>query len=260
MTDFRHTTDLAVLRFEGSDAARFLQGYLTCNTDLLGAQTWQPTALCNLQGRVVSSGFARGGATAIDLLVHGSLAAATLAFLAPYQRFSRTKSKALEGICVSASGSSAVPVQIDYQLEVSGEPILAADDAYWSLLNRLRQVVVTAQTSAEFLPQSLGLVDAGAIAFDKGCYLGQEIVARAEHRGNVKKNLVLGNTDKPLHARLMDDLLDNHNNRVGKVVQLAMQSALIVANRELEVLHPYRIGENPVTLTHGRADVITNNF
>ena len=42
----------------------------------------------------------------------------------------------------------------------------------------------------QFLPQMLGLDTAGAVDFDKGCYLGQEIVARAQHRGEVKRRLV----------------------------------------------------------------------
>lgn len=251
MTVLRHPTDLSVLRFEGVDAARFLQGYLTCNTELLGQEIWQATALCNLQGRVVSNGWARGAATAVDLLVHASLAATTLSFLTPYQRFSRTKSRILEGTDVFAVESDVIPVRIDYQLEQSSGPELTASDGFWSTLNRLRQVVVTAQTSAEFLPQSLGLVDAGAVAFDKGCYLGQEIVARAEHRGMIKKNLVLAQADKPLNARLMDDLLDIDNSRVGKVVQLASLSALIVASRELDLSRSYSIGVNTVTLSSG---------
>jgi folate-binding Fe-S cluster repair protein YgfZ len=35
----------------------------------------------------------------------------------------------------------------------------------------------------------LGLPNLGAVSFSKGCYLGQEVVARAEHRGNVKRKL-----------------------------------------------------------------------
>lgn len=251
MTDLHHATDLAALRFEGVDAARFLQGYLTCNTDLLGLETWLPAALCNLQGRVISSGWARGCANAIDLLVHASLAATTLGFLAPYQRFSRTKSTAPDGLTVSAFCSATSPMQIDFQINDSGQSKQNASDGFLSMLNALRHVVVTVQTSAEFLPQALGLVDAGAVAFDKGCYLGQEVVARAEHRGNVKKNLVLACADKPLHAQLMDDLLDIDNTRVGKVVQLATRSALIVANRELDLSAVYRLGETSVTLTPG---------
>ena len=35
----------------------------------------------------------------------------------------------------------------------------------------------------------LGLHERGAVSFTKGCYLGQEVVARAQHRGQVKRNL-----------------------------------------------------------------------
>jgi folate-binding Fe-S cluster repair protein YgfZ len=113
MTDLQYATDLAVLRFEGVDAARFLQGYLTCNTTLLEAETWQATALCNLQGRVITSGWARGRANAIDLLVHASLATTTLDFLAPYQRFSRTKSTVLEGVTNRFPDQRARPFGLD---------------------------------------------------------------------------------------------------------------------------------------------------
>ncbi len=248
MTDLQYATDLVVLRFEGVDAARFLQGYLTCNTTLLAPEAWQATALCNLQGRVVTSGWARGGANAIDLLVHASLATTTLDFLAPYQRFSRTKSRMLEGATVSATSTALTPTQINFQINEPGQSGSRALDQFQSILNSQRHVVVTAQTSAEFLPQALGLVDAGAVAFDKGCYLGQEVVARAEHRGNVKKNLVLALADKPLDVHLMDDLLDGNNTRAGKVVQLAAHSALIVANRELDLSAIYHVGETSVTL------------
>ncbi len=248
MTDLQFATDLTVLRFEGADAARFLQGYLTCNTELLEPEAWLPTALCNLQGRVISSGWARGGVSAIDLLVHTSLATTTLGFLAPYQRFSRTKAKAPDGVTVTAMSSATPPDQIHFQINDAVRSTLTGNDQFLAILNVLRHVLITSQTSAEFLPQALGLVDVGAVAFDKGCYLGQEVVARAEHRGNVKKNLVLAYADKPLHAQLMDDLLDGSNTRAGKVVQLASHSALIVANRELDLSAAYRLGENSVTL------------
>jgi len=248
MTDLQYATDLAVLRFEGVDAARFLQGYLTCNTTLLEPEAWQATALCNLQGRVITSGWARGDANAIDILVHESLATTTLDFLAPYQRFSRTKSKVLEGVTVSATFTALTPLPFNFRINGSDQSGSMAQGQFQSILNSQRHVVVTAQTSAEFLPQALGLVDAGAVAFDKGCYLGQEVVARAEHRGNVKKNLVLALTDKPLDAHLMDDLLDGNNSRAGKVVQLATHSALIVASRELDLSAIYHLGETSVTL------------
>ena len=50
-------------------------------------------------------------------------------------------------------------------------------------------VVVSKPVAQAFLPQMIGLTDVGAVSFSKGCYLGQEVVARAQHRGEVKRKL-----------------------------------------------------------------------
>jgi tRNA-modifying protein YgfZ len=48
---------------------------------------------------------------------------------------------------------------------------------------------VYARTSEQFVAQMLNLDALGAIAFDKGCYTGQEVIARAHYRGRVKRRL-----------------------------------------------------------------------
>ncbi|HEU4780871.1 MAG TPA: hypothetical protein VFS58_13395, partial [Steroidobacteraceae bacterium] len=48
---------------------------------------------------------------------------------------------------------------------------------------------ICAPTSETFVAQMLNLDLLGAIAFDKGCYTGQEVVARAHYRGRVKRRL-----------------------------------------------------------------------
>ncbi len=49
--------------------------------------------------------------------------------------------------------------------------------------------LVSAAVTGEFLPQMLNLDALDAVDFRKGCYLGQEVVARAQHRGRVKRRL-----------------------------------------------------------------------
>jgi folate-binding protein YgfZ len=56
---------------------------------------------------------------------------------------------------------------------------------------------VFAATSEEFVGQMLNLDLLGAIAFDKGCYTGQEVIARAHYRGRVKRRLQRFLTDAP---------------------------------------------------------------
>ena len=46
-----------------------------------------------------------------------------------------------------------------------------------------------AATSEAFVAQMLNLDLLGAIAFDKGCYTGQEVIARAHYRGRVKRRM-----------------------------------------------------------------------
>ncbi len=54
---------------------------------------------------------------------------------------------------------------------------------------------VLQSTTAEFVAQMLNLDALNAIAFDKGCYTGQEIIARTHYRGQVKRRMQLFHTD-----------------------------------------------------------------
>ncbi len=72
------------------------------------------------------------------------------------------------------------------------------DSALWRLEDTLAGVpLLGATTSGEFLPQMLNLDELDAISFQKGCYTGQEVIARAHYRGRVKRRLQLIFTDQP---------------------------------------------------------------
>lgn len=57
--------------------------------------------------------------------------------------------------------------------------------------------IVTPATQDMFLPQMLNLDALGALAFDKGCYTGQEIVARTQYLGRLKERLALAHAHAP---------------------------------------------------------------
>lgn len=60
----------------------------------------------------------------------------------------------------------------------------------WHLLDiKMGRAEVDAKLTDQFLPQMLNYQATGAVSFKKGCYIGQEIVARAQFRGQVKKRL-----------------------------------------------------------------------
>ena len=66
----------------------------------------------------------------------------------------------------------------------------AADTNHWKLLDILAGVpTVYPETSDHFVPQMCNLDTLGGISFNKGCYTGQEIVARVHYRGAIKRTM-----------------------------------------------------------------------
>ena len=69
-----------------------------------------------------------------------------------------------------------------------------ADPRVWRWLDIRNGVpLVTAATQDRLVPQMANLEVLGGVSFDKGCYTGQEIVARTQHRGMVKRRMFLAN-------------------------------------------------------------------
>ncbi len=73
------------------------------------------------------------------------------------------------------------------QLSVWAEPV-GTEGWSWRLI-QAGIPTITAATQEQFVPQMANLEQLGAISFQKGCYPGQEIVARAQYRGEVKRRL-----------------------------------------------------------------------
>ncbi|HEX7965971.1 MAG TPA: folate-binding protein [Gammaproteobacteria bacterium] len=72
------------------------------------------------------------------------------------------------------------------------EPVTTSGtEDIWALHKILAgEPTVFAETSEHFVAQMLGLAELGAIDFKKGCYIGQEVIARAHYRGGVKRHMV----------------------------------------------------------------------
>ena len=181
----------AYLEFRGPDAAAFLQGYLTADLDKLRSDVASPMAYCNLKGRVVADGWASGDATGVRLLLHESVMEDFAADLGKYLLFAKAK------LIRPDAGLRFSPTPVAGSVELPPTGYFAAFDAssdaghedFANACAEVGFVVVERSVSAAFLPQMIGLTERGAVSFAKGCYLGQEVVARAEHRGAVKQTL-----------------------------------------------------------------------
>lgn len=197
--------DIGLLRFEGPDVIGFLQGYLTSDAVELGDDP-KFTAICNIRGRAVCTGYAWLDGQAVFLALHRSLCETVRDFLRPYLVFSKTglSDASSSALVLGALGEvrDAVPGLLSMRrldderrlllMPPGAAASIPAQDARmrWDLaLIKRREVWLTADTSGQFLPQMIGLDRIGAVSFLKGCYLGQEVVARAQHLGEVKRRL-----------------------------------------------------------------------
>ena len=187
-----YLTDLIVT---GVDAEKFLQGQLTCDLRKITLGESGLGAHCNLQGRVVSLFQLQHESNAWRLTMPTSLVDIAEKALRHYARFSK----------------------VTFQRE---QPPREGSVAAWQLAKIETGIpYITDKTSGLFLPHELNLPALGAVSFDKGCYLGQEIVARIEYRGKVKKHLQ--KITLPIDAALPENVVcavENENQIMALVV------------------------------------------
>ena len=255
---------LTALTLEGHDCVDFLQGYLTCDSTRLTQDAWQPTAICDLKGRVFCTLWCRlARADAVELVLHASMGAGLQAFLGKYLMFAKAQLKdapagsAVLGVLGDGPGYPAGPkrrlliVREAADAELLAMPVIA-EDAFVSDALRRGDVFLSERCSGRFLPQALGLETLGYVDFDKGCYLGQEIVARAQHRGQVKQRptLLAWQSNDPLPP-----LEDPAQSDTGETVTLLERSRVAVGEGLALAVSREPIGElRQHTLTYHPVD------
>ncbi len=84
---------------------------------------------------------------------------------------------------------------------------------------------ITQATQEQFLPQALNLEKLGAVSFSKGCYLGQEIIARTQHRGKLKRKLIRMNWQGPSAPLPGEAIRTSDGLLLGQVIIAADQPA-----------------------------------
>jgi hypothetical protein len=192
MTDLTYCPldDLGVLDLRGPDTKRFLQGQLSADVSALMPDQQGLAGLHTPQGRVIA-------VLRLQCLAEDHLLAILPAVLAESvaMRLRRYVLRAKVVIEDCSSGFHVLGVwqgtQRHLRVRQRSAPLpegLCIDAAAWHLAEireGLPQVV--AATSDHFVAQMLNLDLLGGISFTKGCYTGQEVIARAHYRGRVKR-------------------------------------------------------------------------
>ena len=248
-------THLGVIRAQGDEAAKFLHGQLTQDFALLGPQQARLAAYLSPKGRMLASFIGcQRSATEVLLVCSRDLLAATLKRLSMFVL--RTKVKltdasdefalyGLAGDALISIAGSACPAwsKADFydQILVHLYPALgqprglwiapqgspapqgqALDAALWAW-GEVRSGVATlsAPLVETFVPQMLNYESVGGVNFKKGCYPGQEVVARSQFRGQLKRRTYLAHSPSALAVGAEIFTAEDAEQAVGLVVQSA---------------------------------------
>ena len=187
------------LKVVGEHAQRFLQGQLTCDVAALSPGQTTPGACCDLKGRVL--GFFdlnRQSDTSFLLRCQPGIAQSLAEHLQRYKVFFKCDMQAEDGRVATDAQQTGLAVtlphtgqqeywQVGAQLPDSESCLCPAWFMRWHerLVPRVGLAIAGQHT-----PQALGLTRLGAVSFNKGCYTGQEIVARMHYRGKSQKTLM----------------------------------------------------------------------
>jgi len=213
-------THLGILRFTGPDALSFLQGQLTNDTRLLDANGALLAGYLNPQGRVLALIYLISHSTGTLAILPRELLQPTADRLRKFVLRAKVKiDEPGESLVVSGyhgaeslrQAGLPVPAADTAYIEQDGTAVARVahdDDRYWvvgpprtgaapaDVAAHWRRADVAAglpqvygATSEAFVAQMLNLDLLDGISFKKGCYTGQEIVARTQHLGRIKRRL-----------------------------------------------------------------------
>jgi folate-binding protein YgfZ len=252
-------THLGLIRVQGEDAAQFLHGQLTNDFVLLGQNQARLAGFCNAKGRLQASfiGFKRSP-TDVMLVCSRDILAATQKRLSMFVMRAKVKLSdasndfAIYGLAGSAvqdaalvvadnSGSIWAKADFDDASLISLYPADGTPRALWvapvgsaapageALSPALWEwsevrsgiATVTQAIYEDFVPQMLNYESVGGVNFKKGCYPGQEVVARSQFRGTLKRRAYLAHSALALTAGDEVFLASDPDQPCGTVAQAA---------------------------------------
>lgn len=215
-----------LLECTGVGAKTFLQGQLTCNVNDLKENQPQFTACCNIQGRVIfTCHVIMKNDQSFLLHIPASMKNIVVMHLEKYARFSKC--------LIEDAGTTDRPPSLSLQDILNGIP------------------TIYPETSEQIIAQRLNLhLIESAISFKKGCYLGQEIIARLHFKSTLKHHMILGEAPSATPLKRGEAIFDDEKNNVGILVDFYhdQNRTWVLFVNAIENQHPQLASGQVITL------------
>lgn len=215
-----------LLKVSGSDAKKLLQGQLTCDVNNVASTQPQLGAHCNPQGRIISLFYLFNYQDNYYLQMPRDMIDIALKALKKYAPFFKVE-------LTDASDESNIIGSLGSHLPTFLENGVA---------------MIYPETSGVFLPHEINLPQLNGVSFNKGCYTGQEIIARMHYRGKLKNQLHLATCKSETLIR-GNDIFDN-NGIAGKVVDYVGNTLLILIRDTSQPLFIDEARTQPIEVNH----------
>lgn len=233
-----HINDMAIIRLEGADAIKYLNGQVTCDVTALKPGQQMLGAHCTPKGKVLATFRLLRRETDLLLIYRKELSELQLSELKKYAIFSKvTITDASDQFELRGIAGTGTDEWLSIHTSATANTdLLQITPDRWLLLTPTPNELIFSlpehspnewrgleildglphlgkMHQAEFIPQALNLQALNGICFTKGCYTGQEIVARAKYRGANNRALFIleGTANKPIDptAVLQKKINDN---------------------------------------------------
>lgn len=257
-----------VISVQGVDAEKFLQGQLTCDVNGLADGQSTLTAHCDPKGKM-SSVFRllRENAEQFYVIIRHALLPSALDNLKKYAVFSKVAFEAQDWQVIGLLDKQKCgAISADFCLEI-GQSACAmllnktaqqidftGEIAQWEqAIMQAGYPILSPESQNEFIPQALNLqCIEQAISFQKGCYIGQETVARAKYRGINKRAMFLFNAQTNAPVSLGSEIemqLENGWRKTGFILSAVHFDGVlwlqVVMNNQFDADTAFRlVGEN----------------
>ncbi len=245
-------TDACILSVFGPDAHKFLQGQLSCDLAEVDRRGSLPGAHCNIKGHMHSLyQVIRADEACYWLRTRSSMAADALALLKKYIIFSKAEAVQAENLLgIGLTGADALTLAERIQSTIGGSVLARHTDTLiecWFAADQLEPVMQLALETAgladsntwelaavdaaipdlfpatreAFIPQMTNLQVFEGVSFTKGCYTGQEIVTRLQHRGQLKRPMYLAEVEAETLPLPGMNLASESKDSAGQLVRAA---------------------------------------
>jgi len=248
--------NISLLKFSGADTISFLQGQLTNDLNTLEDQ-WQFSGYCSPKGRLLALFQLWREDKDVYALIDSSLLEATVKRLRMYVMRSKVTIAHVEQAEICAvlkqentkysitteaqsrllhHGTRALKVNLASESAVSTTGNV---DNVWALsCIEAGEPTISSANAELFVPQMVNLDLLDGINFKKGCYTGQEIVARMHYLGKLKQRMFVCDITNheaatPIVGEKVISIIDGVERNAGNVVSVAEGKALAVVRIEM---------------------------